>query len=724
MLLKPTQIRPLSIWGETPMMFRMTLNAGLGIEHNKTDHVSETENGITVVIPNWNGRAWLPGCLEALALQERLPGEVILVDNGSADDSVAWVKKHYPWIKLITMNRNAGFAVAVNAGIKAAGNSMICLLNSDTIPAPSWLDALYRALRAADDTIGAVCGKMLRLDQPDRIENAGDTFSWQGAAEKRGYNQPAALWNAPGEVFSVCAGGALYRKAFFDVVGLFDEHFFAYLEDIDLGLRGRLMGFRYEYVPGAEMLHQGHGSGLPSSRYVRLTTANRLRIVAKNIPAHWLLKRMFSLLYGQWYFLLGHRRPWSSLLGWIDFMHDLPHCYHERKRIQNTSRIPFPAEALQAKMTQPGIVAAVLQRLRVSSDAANPGSRIVYLTTVPPPALPGSDAVLQDVEALQKHFGGEHLSLYPFKKPSRLIPGWMMGWRQHHQLRLAAASAAVLHVFNATLKPLPALPGLKRPIIYSVKASLGLRLNTGWFNRHHVTVVVNNVRDEARAREAGLHRVVLVKPGLKLDAFTWCSPLADAPFRLLIGSAPWTKAQFKTKGIDAMIEAARLMPDLHLVFLWRNLWREELQYRLNRAGITHRVTIHEEFVNVNNVLAGCHAAVVLAAHERLVKAWPHSAIEGLAAGRPVILSRVIPMADYVETENVGQAVERVDAGDLIAAIMRIRQGGALHQGERIRTIALRDFSLATMIRAHEEIYRDLQVTGSAPQKHTALTPQV
>ncbi len=311
----------------------------------------------TVIIPNWNGLHWLQGCLPALARQTCPPADIIIVDNGSADGSCNWLRQHYPLVRIIEQGYNSGFAAAVNAGILASNTPYVALLNNDTVPTETWLETLQQSLDNQNPQVAAVCGKMLMLEAPDIIENAGDTLSWQGSAEKRGHGEPAAHYMHPSPVFGVCAGGALYRRTFFENNGMFDECFFAYLEDIDLCLRGNLCGYHFAYEPTAILHHQGHGSAIPSARYVRLTTANRLRLFAKNIPAAPLLRHSLSILYGQWYFLICNRRPLASFRGYIDFLRSLPRLLHERRNIHQR-RCLNNAEIhalLESHMRQPSL---------------------------------------------------------------------------------------------------------------------------------------------------------------------------------------------------------------------------------------------------------------------------------------------------------------------------------------------------------------------------------
>ncbi len=294
---------------------------------------------VTVVIPCWNNRRWLPGCLGGLAAQRYQDFQVILVDNGSTDGSVPFVRQNYPQVRLITFDQNKGFAPAVNAGIRQARSQYVALLNTDTVPQPGWLLNLVETMEASPPDVGCLASKMLRLQDPSLIDDAGDSLSWYGSAQKRGLGQPAGTYDQLEEVFSACAGAALYRRAFLEAVGGFDESFVSYLEDVDLGLRGRLLGYRCLYVPGAEVWHQGHGSGLAHSRYVYLITRNRLILFGKSIPLGLLLKHAPRLLYGQFYFFLAYKRPLDSLAGMVAFLRALPRVLRQRRQVQSRRRI-------------------------------------------------------------------------------------------------------------------------------------------------------------------------------------------------------------------------------------------------------------------------------------------------------------------------------------------------------------------------------------------------
>jgi GT2 family glycosyltransferase len=243
---------------------------------------------VSVVIPVWNGLRWLDGCLGSLAAQTHAPRETIVVDNGSRDGSVAHVRERYPDVEVIRLATNTGFAHAANVGIESASGPLIALLNTDVVLTPDWLSRMTAAL-AGDPYAASVACKMLQLDQPGVVYDAGDVLRRDGVCEQRGrYGADDGRWDEPGEVFGACAGAALYRRDALQSVGGFDERYFAYLEDVDLALRLRLQGWGCRYEP-AVAWHAGEGSSHQLSGGHRLLVErNTLVLVAKAFPVRWL----------------------------------------------------------------------------------------------------------------------------------------------------------------------------------------------------------------------------------------------------------------------------------------------------------------------------------------------------------------------------------------------------------------------------------------------------
>jgi GT2 family glycosyltransferase len=307
----------------------------------------ECDQKITVLIPNWNGMSWLGRCLDALGKQDIQDFRTIVVDNGSTDGSAAFIRENYPHVEVIALRSNAGFAGAVNAGIERSSSRYVVLLNTDTQVFPDWLSALLEQIENSPDDVAAINSQVLRMDNPECIDDAGDELSWYGAATKRGHNGPSLDYQEQVEIFSPCAAACLYRREFLLNCGGFDTRFCSYLEDVDLGLRGRLLGYRYLYLPKAKVLHKGHGASLPHSRYVALMTRNRLLLFAKNMPARLLLRHAAKLLYGQFYFMVAYARPWSSFKGYLSFVAELPRVVSvRRKTLQQTILSPNQINAL------------------------------------------------------------------------------------------------------------------------------------------------------------------------------------------------------------------------------------------------------------------------------------------------------------------------------------------------------------------------------------------
>lgn len=239
---------------------------------------------VTVIIPNWNGMRFIGHCLDSLVLSDFLDYDVIVVDNGSHDGSIDLIAREYPSIRCIEMGYNAGFAKACNAGIMATHSEFVCLLNNDVEVASTWLGALVKGLER-HESCGMATSKMLFYDARDVINNAGDMFSIACKGGARGFGQKdVGQYDTEEYVFGACGGAALYRRAMLDVIGLFDEDFFAFSEDVDLNVRAQLWGYRCVYVPTAVVYHVGSATaGFHSDRHVSLFARNDLYVLLKNI---------------------------------------------------------------------------------------------------------------------------------------------------------------------------------------------------------------------------------------------------------------------------------------------------------------------------------------------------------------------------------------------------------------------------------------------------------
>jgi len=247
----------------------------------------------SVIILNWNGKKFLQECLDSLGAQTYRDFETILIDNGSTDNSAAFVQELYPWVRLVALPENTGFSGGNNRGLAECRGDYIVTLNNDTKVEPEFIAELVKVAES-DSAIGMVAAKMLNFYETGRIDSVGIRVTTAGLGVNRGVGETdRGQYDAAGEVFGACAGAALYRRAMLDEVGFFDAAFFAYYEDTDLAWRARLAGWRCVTAPGAVVYHvHSATSGRMSPFTVYQVQRNKWYTIIKNWPASILLKRI------------------------------------------------------------------------------------------------------------------------------------------------------------------------------------------------------------------------------------------------------------------------------------------------------------------------------------------------------------------------------------------------------------------------------------------------
>jgi GT2 family glycosyltransferase len=236
----------------------------------------------SIIIPNWNGAAHLPTCLDALRAQTCPDMEVLVADNASSDGSLELLARRYPEVRVLALGQNLGFTGACNAGLRAAQGGVLILLNNDTEAAPDWLTEVLAAFERFPEA-GSVASKMLLFDRRDTLHAAGDFFTREGTPGNRGVWQKDTGQFAEGPVFSANGGSAAYRRAMLEDVGLLDDDFYFSLEDVDLGWRAQLRGWPCLYAPRAVVYHQlsATGGGVTHSYY---NGRNFLYVLFKDVP--------------------------------------------------------------------------------------------------------------------------------------------------------------------------------------------------------------------------------------------------------------------------------------------------------------------------------------------------------------------------------------------------------------------------------------------------------
>jgi len=293
---------------------------------------------VSVIVLNYNGRRWLAGCLDALAAQVGVPAfEIVLVDNASTDGSAAFVRTEYRSVRLIESESNRGFAGGNNLGAQKAAGRFLAFLNNDTIAAQDWLSRLVSVLDERPD-VGLATSKLVLMDDPSRLDSAGDGYLRAGGAYKRGHGRPAADHGVSREVFGACGAAFVVRRALFERLGGFDESFFMVYEDVDLSYRARLAGFRCWYAADAVVRHAGSATlGRASETAVFYGQRNLEWTWIKNTPRSLLWRSapvhlLYSLSGLAHYARAG--RLWPALRGKAAALRGLPAALRSRRIVQ------------------------------------------------------------------------------------------------------------------------------------------------------------------------------------------------------------------------------------------------------------------------------------------------------------------------------------------------------------------------------------------------------
>jgi GT2 family glycosyltransferase len=314
--------------------------------------VGDTVPDVSIVIVSWNGKHHLDRCLRAVAAQRHIRAETILVDNGSSDGTARYVRAAFPWVRLVELPTNEGFAGGNNAGVRVARGGFVALLNNDTEADPDWLVHLMQGVDVAAG-FALVSSRVVFMDDPDIIDSAGDGLTRAGGAFKRGHGMAVSASGGSCEVFGVCGAACLMPTMVFRELGGFDDAFFVSHEDVDLSYRARLLGYRCRYVADAVVLHRGSATlGRMSAYAVYQGQRNLEWVYLKNTPRSLLLRTLLGhLVYNATaaihfarlgLFLTFVRAKWAAVAG-------LPRVWRQRAEVKRTASASAP-KALWAVM--------------------------------------------------------------------------------------------------------------------------------------------------------------------------------------------------------------------------------------------------------------------------------------------------------------------------------------------------------------------------------------
>ncbi|HEY4963514.1 MAG TPA: glycosyltransferase family 2 protein [Candidatus Saccharimonadales bacterium] len=299
---------------------------------------------VAVVVPNWNGMDSIKDCLDSL-LGQTLEHSLIVVENGSSDGSLAYLRENYPEVKIIVNQTNLGFAAGVNSGIKFAienGAKFVALFNNDAVADKRWLEYLYKELEVNDDVGIATC-KLVSADN-SHLDSTGDFYTNWGLPFPRGRGETDLnKYDKQTEIFGASGGASLYRVSVLKEIGLFDEDFFAYYEDVDISFRAQLAGWRVRFVPSAVAYHQ---IGATSGKIRGFTTYHSMKnlplLLFKNVPRKyfWTIAWRFKTAYIMFYLRsITRGNGWSATKGLFRGYYLVIKKIGERKKIQSSKKV-------------------------------------------------------------------------------------------------------------------------------------------------------------------------------------------------------------------------------------------------------------------------------------------------------------------------------------------------------------------------------------------------
>jgi len=297
---------------------------------------------VTIIIPNWNGKQHLDSCLSSLRQQIYRDFNVIIVDNGSIDGSVEYIKRNYQEVRIIALPENRGFCASNNLAIRKSDSKYVCLLNNDTELDPECLGLLVQALENHPH-LGICDAKQLFFDHRNIIYSAGADYTVAGSVMGRGYLEESENLEETTYSFVGMAACVLYRRSMLREIGLLDEDFFAGYEDLDLSFRAHLAGWGVQNVGKARCYHKISATHRRDSfDYVRRGQRNLHWAYLKNMPSlllrrYWIFHLLYTFITGLYFFRIGRGNAW--LLAKYDVLRSIPRLVDKRRRIQSLLKV-------------------------------------------------------------------------------------------------------------------------------------------------------------------------------------------------------------------------------------------------------------------------------------------------------------------------------------------------------------------------------------------------
>ena len=297
---------------------------------------------VSIIVVNWNGVSYLEDCLRCLSSQSYANREIILVDNGSSDSSVPFVRQRFPDVEILELGKNTGFTGGNLAGLNIADGEFIALVNNDARVQQGWLENLVKPM--LEDRKVGICASKLIIDGMNKLNSAGDGITTAAVGFNRGLWAHDSLYNAPEPVFSACGAAVLYRRRMLDEIGFLDEDFFLYDDDTDLSFRAHLAGWDCVYVPAAVAYHKVNATSVRlSDLQVYYHTRNLEFVWIKNMPTGLMLRfahhKLIQEIGAFCYLCIRHTKWRAFFRAKRDALKMLPAMLKKRAQIQRGRRV-------------------------------------------------------------------------------------------------------------------------------------------------------------------------------------------------------------------------------------------------------------------------------------------------------------------------------------------------------------------------------------------------
>jgi len=302
-------------------------------------------NRASVIIPNWNGRDLLGDCLKSLEDQTFKDFEIILVDNNSVDDSINYVTLNFPKARIIKLDKNFGFAKAINEGVKKSNAKYVVFLNNDTKTDKNWLKNLIDSADKHPEAI-SINSKILNFDNSKLINGVGIVINEVGQARSIGWNEKdSGQYGKEQYLFGATGGAALFRRKEFIELGMFDENYFMYFEEVDFAFRAQFLGYKSIFCPSAIVFHKHKATAKKFPQLVEYWQfRNMTQTIIKDFPNSLILKdfrwlKIILVHFNTIFYQLKKGYFWAPFLTDLWILIHLPDLLKQRKKIQKQKKV-------------------------------------------------------------------------------------------------------------------------------------------------------------------------------------------------------------------------------------------------------------------------------------------------------------------------------------------------------------------------------------------------